>query len=68
MTDFIQLVMITGAVYFAYSVGIMLERIRMLHVLDKTLDRIDEIHEKPAQYRLGYLAALDIASQEVHGK
>lgn len=68
MIEFIQMVMITLSVYFAYRVGVMLDQIRMFKVLDKALDRIEEIREKPVEYRLGYLAALDIVGQEVHRK
>lgn len=45
MIEFIQMVMITLSVYFAYRVGVMLDQIRMFKVLDKALDRIEEIRE-----------------------
>lgn len=55
-------------IYNAVAVGKLLERIHVFKVLNSTVDAIDEISEKPAQYRLGYLAALDKVGQGVHNK
>lgn len=51
---------------YVFRTGVAAERFRVYKILNKTVDRIDEISEKPAEYRLGYLAALDIIGQEVH--
>lgn len=51
---------------YVFRVGEVVERFRVYKILNKTVDRIDEISEKSVDYRLGYLAALDIIGQEVH--
>lgn len=55
-------------IYYAVAVGKLIERIRVFNILSSTVDALDEISEKPAQYRLGYLAALDKVGQGVHNK
>lgn len=55
-------------IYYAVAVGKLKERIRVYSILNDTVDAIDEISEKPAQYRLGYLAALEKVGHEVHDK
>lgn len=51
---------------YVFRAGEVTERFRVYKILNKTVDRIDEISEKPVEYRLGYLAALGIIGQEVH--
>ena len=54
--------------WYSTNVGKLIERIRVYSILNNTVDALDEISEKPAQYRLGYLAALDKVGQGVHKK
>lgn len=65
-TIFIVLgILVVGTIF---RVGEVTERFRVYMILDKSVDALDEISEKPAQYRLGYLAALDKVGQGVHNK
>ena len=54
--------------WYSTNVGKFIERIRVYSILNNTVDTLDEISEKPAQYRLGYLAALVKVRQGVHNK